>query len=218
MPPSQPNSPSGQRPLDALTLPAAAREQLLPRLEVSILEFCAFKLPVIVPVVRACTRNIADFFSRSPASVTDYATLRNIPAPRKDTIDALRAAAPSMLRAGHESLVCAHLTQTVPRTVPIYMLDFWDEVDGLRRVQQVWQRAEERLRGRRRLYEKEKGGSSNAVIQQTYDMLGITPWYGLLRGGREPEPIVMLAGYLLPNTWLGTAHENQMMELLQSDL
>ncbi|KZV59335.1 hypothetical protein PENSPDRAFT_595664, partial [Peniophora sp. CONT] len=210
--------PTGQQPPDALTLPSTAREELLPKLDASVLEFCAFKFPVATPVARARTHANTDFFSRSGPTVADYVTLRNIPAPTKEVVDTVRAAAPSMLRAGYKSLVCAHLSQTVPRTIPLYMLDFWDEVHALRHIQRVWVRSEEHLRKRRRLYEKEKGGSSNAVIQHTYDMLGLTSWYGLLRGSQEPEPMVMLAEYLLPTTWLRTAHENQMANLLKADL
>lgn len=170
---------TGLQAPDHLTLTLDTREHLLPNLNASILDFAAFKLPVVVPQANTPKCNHVEFFSHSVATVTSYDTLRNIPIPPKATVDALRDLAPSMMRAGHESITCAHLTQRAKRTIPLFMIDFWDEVHSLHPVQQVWRRAEERLRARRRLYEKEKGGSSNAVIQQTYDLLGITSWYGL---------------------------------------
>ncbi|KIM89787.1 hypothetical protein PILCRDRAFT_49180, partial [Piloderma croceum F 1598] len=58
---------------------------------------------------------------------------------------------------------------------------------------------------------------TDEIMQQAYDMLSCLPWCGDIRGFDHNEPLHQLVMYA-SRAWLGTMHENQILDLLQREL
>ena len=79
-------------------------------------------------------------------------------------------------------------------------------------------KAEEFIRARKKVWRRGSGDEkTDEVMQQAYDMLSCLPWSGNIHGFDHAEPLDQLATYA-SHEWLGTTHENQILDLLRHDL
>lgn len=207
---------------NALTeIPDHAKELLLPPHHASVLEFLKFPLPIITQA-SGMTLSIPNFFSRECVNYASVENLRKIPIPPAPLLEDISAACKAMIRAGFKSVVCAHLTSTVPRYLPFWVLVYWNEVLSLRTIRDSWSKADGSLRERDKIWQKRKAQGQiqpdHGLIQDVYDALNILPWSENVRGFSNIEPLHKLAIYLSPKAWFSDVHQHQSIDLLRRDL
>ncbi|EIM82535.1 uncharacterized protein STEHIDRAFT_161072, partial [Stereum hirsutum FP-91666 SS1] len=204
-----------------IEMPNDAKDTLLPPRHASLLSFLKFSFPIITHATGA-TLSIPDFFSREPVNYDSVENLRKIPIPPASIVGDISAACKAMIRAGFRSIVCAHLTSTVPRYLPFWVLVYWSEIVSLRAIREPWSKADGSLRERDKIWQKRKAQGQiqpdHGLIQDVYDALDILPWSENIRGFSNIEPLHKLTTYLSPKAWFSDVHQHQSIDLLRRDI
>ena len=145
--------------------------------------------------------------------------MMKIPIPPTETMASLVAGCKAALSAGTRSVACPHSPSVSEKFLPMWVIPYWAEVVELRTgARKAWAQAEHFLRQRRKIWtETISNESPDAIMQEAYDILSYLPWCGDIHGFDEIEPLHRLATYA-SRTWLGTSHEDQMLDLLRRDL
>ena len=200
-----------------LEIPPEVQATILPDASLSVLDFLQFPLRIISGT--APHQMAAEFFSNHEPTTQDIQTIRRIPVPPAKTVADIVAACKVAITAGACSVKCPHVPSALGKMVPMWIILYWAEVLQLRTTsRKAWVKAEEFLRTRKKAGIKGPGGEKvDEIMQEAYDMLSCLPWCGDIQGFDHREPLYQLAVYA-SHTWLGTTHENQILDLLRRDL
>jgi hypothetical protein len=200
-----------------LEIPVEVQATVLPDASLSVLDFLQFPLPVISGA--APRQKASEFFSNHEPTVQDIQTIRRIPVPPAKTVTDIVAACKAAIATGSRSMTCPHVPSASGELVPIWIIPYWAEVLQLRTTsRKAWVKAEEFLRTKKKVGKGGLGGEKvDEIMQQAYDILSCLPWCGDVQGFDHREPLYQLAIYA-SRAWLGTTHENQILDLLRRDL
>jgi hypothetical protein len=201
----------------SLEIPAEIQAEAFPDATISVLDFLQFPLPVIsgtTPRYKA-----SEFFTNHQPTTRDFRIIQKIPVPPARTVTDLVAACKVAVQSGMQSVQCQHAPSASRKSLPMWVIPYWAEVLELRTTsRKAWVQAEEFIRVRKKLRMKTpEGATTDAIMQEAYDMLSCLPWSGNIRGFDHNEPLYKLATYA-SHQWLATTHEDQILDLLRRDL
>jgi hypothetical protein len=200
-----------------LEIPAEVQSEVFPDVSLSVLDFLQFPLPIVSGT--ATRHKPSDFFSKDQPNTQNIKAVQKIPVPPAKTVAELVVLCKTAVLSGTHSLKCLHVPSASAERFPVWVIPYWAEVLVLRTTsRKAWGQAEEFLRLHKRAWKKMADGEkTDSIIQEAYDTLACIPWSGNIRGFDEREPLHKLATYA-SRSWLGTTHENQMLDLLRRDL
>jgi hypothetical protein len=201
----------------SLEIPANVQAEAFPDATLSVLDFLQFSLPIISGA--ASRHNASEFFSNEQPTTQDIKTIQKIPIPPANTLALLVTGCKAAVLSGARSVKCPHAPSASAQSLPMWIIPYWAEILELRTTsRKAWVQAEEFIRRRKKVWKRSaEGGSTDAIMQEAYDMLSCLPWSGNIHGFDEMEPLYTLATYA-SHQWLTTTHENQILDLLRRDL
>jgi hypothetical protein len=196
----------------SLQIPNAARQILLPKPHLSVLQFLEFPLPGTAVQTKHGT---SAFFSRQDPTIGDLSLLSKIVIPSKEVVEALLTASTDAFTNGAKSVDCPHVVVHPTPRLPLWTITYWAEVLSLHKTRAPWVSAEEALYARQRASIKKP--KTQQLHDDVYLALSMLEWSGCIKGCGEEEPINVLAAYAT-RQWLMTIHEDQILYLLLRDL
>lgn len=197
-------------------IPANALEILLPQPSLTVLELLDHKLPLISSV----SRNIApsQFFSKDDANITEPMVLQRLAIPPGRMLKELAEACKVSAMEGANSVMCAHLSNGPDKRVPLWTIPYWMEVAALRiGPRAAWGEADACLQVRQQSRKGKGTAKTHSLVDEVYGCLAGLQWHGTTRGFSNCDPISSLAKFAT-REWLSDANEDQMLDLLRTDL
>ncbi|KIM71177.1 hypothetical protein PILCRDRAFT_93993 [Piloderma croceum F 1598] len=200
-----------------LEIPAKIQSEVFPDVSLSVLDFLQFPLPIVSST--ATRHKPSDFFSKYQPNTQNIKAIQKIPIPPAKTVAELVVSCKTAVLSGTHLLKCPRVPSASAERFPVWIIPYWAEVLVLRTTShKAWGQAEEFLRLCKRAWKKMADSEkTDSIIQEAYDILACIPWSGNIQGFDKREPLHKLATYA-SCSWLGTTHENQMLDLFGSSI
>lgn len=201
------------------TIPLHISNGLFPDENMSVLDFLQFKLPPIALATRVT--NIEEYLTLDdpPLTTPDIDEIRSLPIPPPDIVKGLAGSKLAAVR----SIRCSHPPTQLEKRFPVWIVTFWTRVIYLRNIRQRWATAQTELQKRnhsrpwRRDTQVVRMDESTKLLEEIKNLFNIIPWGGTTKGFEVAIPMHYLSEYAT-REWLGSEHEDQMLDLLRRDL
>jgi hypothetical protein len=196
-----------------LHIPPNFKDQILPKHDLSILEFLKFDLPPFKPTTPFT--NPDQYFTPDMPNTTDLEEIRLLLTPPSSVIKALSEALQIDTSAA-KSVKCPHISTINEQRFPLWIVQYWAELVKIREIRQKWVNAEMSLAWQTHP-QKGVAAPHTALIRKVYDGLSCIAWAGTIRGFSASIGTHYLATYATRD-WLTDEHESQMLDLLRYDV
>jgi hypothetical protein len=200
--------------MHTLNIPPDILQRILPRQTLSISDFLSFPIQISAP-------NPPQFTTQE----TYISTMLPDATPEELDIFLSSATPPlpllqelvSFLQVNHDSdpdarsLACQATQSTEVKYFPLWVITYWNALQLVCDARKCWETANRSLQK----LSQDKGTAE--VVMEVRRTLEELEWYGSVRGFSDSHEIDCLHKYMT-TAWLGTIHEEQMLDLLQADL
>lgn len=196
---------------------------MLPGPSVNILELIEFPLPVIaqdLPDPSALQRRkVSSVFVKTEPTWTERHDIVTIPVPAAQLLKLFNNAWTKAFAAGARSVRVTHTAVEYTETLPMWIIPYWQAVQGVRESQKRWQSVERFLLRPVSSWLDPRVGrpSVTTLMRGTLEILYERSVNDMLQGFSDPEPIERLAAFA-SHDWLSTWHMDVQLELLRRDL
>jgi hypothetical protein len=195
------------------TIPLDILHRSLPSQKLSVRALLAFAPPKFTSQSLSFTIEDA-YMSRKPPNATPphIKAILTISAPSPSLLQDLIVCLTSTSALTMVSLACQDVGSTEMKYFRLWLLTYWTEVNCIIGIQDCWSKAYWSL-------QQLSGGPEKVrvLVESVYKALDNLPWSGSTRGFTDATNITNLHKYAT-SAWLGGENEEQMLDLLRSDL
>ena len=189
-----------------MNIPSEIQAEILPDKNLSVIDFLKFPLPA---VSRSPITNLHAYLSPLSPTITSTNEIKNIPTPPPTVLDKL-IQSPDV--ASSQSVLCPHAFGLTGERLPIWILDYWNQVTRIRPVKVKWGAAEDNLQ-----IQNKTSQDTKSLINEVYNTLACLSWSVDIKGFWAS----ITSDYLTPyftKEWFSDEQENQMLYLLQQQV
>jgi hypothetical protein len=206
-------------PVKLAKIPPEIQAVILPKKDISILDFLKFSLPAVA--LGAFTQP-QTFFSTLDPTIADAEVVRKTLMPPLPVLNHLLQAkelhdqARSIVFSSHQT--CSESPDQQFERFPMWILSYWTETARIWPLKRKWVLAEEGIEYRRRSKQQtDVTDHTKGLIAQVYDALASISWSDTIKGFPGTALMDCLTTYLTKD-WLTDEHEDQMLYLLECDM
>jgi hypothetical protein len=189
-------------------IPLEIQGEILPNKNLSVIDFLKSPLPA---VARSPITNPDEYLSPLSPTITSIKEIKSIPTPPPTVLDKL-IRSPNITSS--QSVLCPHTVGLTSERLPIWILDYWNQVAHIRPVKVKWGAAEDNLQIQ--MCNKTSQDTKPLIIQ-VYNALACLAWSVNIKGFWAS----ITSDYLTPyftKEWFSDEQENQMLYLLQQQV
>ena len=186
-------------------IPQSILQNSFPNQKGTIIELIAFVLP---HTTNNLTIDIHISQEQPGASNEDVDMLLSTPVPSaamvKDLLDCIQSVSPQRARSVAIPDRLARI-----KYFPLWVVTYWKEISSVADQRTSWLEANQNLQRLRTT-----GAEMEELVDRVYEVLGRMPWFGSVLGFIDNCDIVYLH-WLTSTSWLTTAHQDLMLNLLR---
>ena len=202
-------------PVKLAKIPPEIQAIILPKEDISILDFLKFPLPAVA--LSAFTQP-QTFFSTLDPTITNVEVIQKTLMPPLPVLNHLLQA--KELHQARSIFFSSHQTHSESpeqqfEWFPMWILSYWMETTHIWPLKRKWVLAEEGIEDRRR--SKRQTDYTKGLITQVYNALTYISWSDTIKGFPGTALMDCLTTYLTKD-WLTDEHEDQMLYLLEREL
>lgn len=196
---------------------------MLPGPSICIRDLIEFPLPVIAQDMHhpflLRTGNLSAVFVATEPTWSERHDIVTIEVPVKKLLDRLAKTWKRAFADGARAVQVVHTAVPCNKTLPLWIIPYWQAIAEARRSQERWQRVERFLIRPVNSWLDQRVGrpSVAAVMRAALEMLYQRNNDEMLQGLADPEPIERLAAFA-SHEWLSTWHMDVQLALLRRDL
>ena len=189
-------------------IPPDIRAEILPDKNLSVIDFLKFPLPI-----STCSliTDPQEYFSHLSPTITSIDKIKSIPTPPATVLTEL-IRSPDVTSS--QSVLCPHAVGLPGERLPIWILDYWNQVTHIRPLKVKWGTAKDNLQIQRHNTATQ---DTKSLIIQVYNMLACLAWSVDIKGFWASITTDYLALYFTKE-WFSDEQENQMLYLLQQQV
>ncbi|KAJ7864086.1 hypothetical protein B0H14DRAFT_3605343 [Mycena olivaceomarginata] len=156
----------------------------------------------------------SDYFSDLPPTITTF-NVEEIPTPPSIVVKALGRSYLCDLKIKSIVLVHSPAHRAKADRYPVWLATIWSSMESVREARTLWRTAVDQVNGRLKNSAIDDAAAERA--RAAIQALDLLPGDGAIKGFKAGGTISDLADWFTTD-WLWTDHEEQMLELLASDL